>query len=127
MYLHDSREESHTPPLYSSLSAYTPPSDTSMSPYGHLQPFIPMTTLDPCPAFLPTTTATILPSVSRAVDDSKGVFYGDPFTSGLSYGFVPGISIEASHHYDTAGPHVSSTDCFYSEHTYVYTHQARLC
>ena len=107
MPLHDAREESHIPPLYSSLSAYTPPSDASMSPYGHMQPFMPMTTLDPCPTFLPTTAATILPPVSRVADDSKGVYYGDSFTSGLNYGFVSGISIEPSHHYDTVSPHVS--------------------
>lgn len=128
MPLHDAREGSHTPPLYSSFSAYTPPSDASMSPYGHMQPFIPVTTLDPCPAFLPTTAATALPPMSRIVDDGKGVFYDDPFASSLNYGFVPGINIEASHHhYDTAAPHVSPTNCFFSERTCLYTHQPHLC
>lgn len=108
MPLHDARDGSHTPPMYSTFSAYTPPSD-AMSPYGQMQPFMPVTTLEPCPAFLPTTAATTLAPMSRLGDDGKGAFYAqeDPFASGMVYGFIPGINVEASHHYDTAGPHVS--------------------
>ena len=107
--LHDVRDGSHTPPLYSSFSAYASPGDPSMSQYGHMQPFMPVTAPESCPAFLPTTAATTLPPMSRLGDDVKGVFYAqeDPFASGLNYGFFPGISVEAGHHYDPAGPHVS--------------------
>lgn len=118
MPLHDVREGSHTLPLYSSFSAYTPPSDASMSPYGYMHPFMPVTSLDPCPAFLHTTAATTLPPMSRGVDDGKGVFYDDTLAPGLNYGFVPSINIDASHHYDTAAPHVSPMNCFFSERTY---------
>ena len=116
MPLHDIRDGSHTPPLYSSFSAYTPPSDPSLSPYGHMQPFMPVTTLEPCGGFLPTTAAPTLPPMTRLGDDGKGVFYAqeDPFASGLNYGFIPGINVEVSHHYDTAGPHVSSANSILS-------------
>lgn len=109
MPLHDVRDGSHSPPLYSSFSAYTPPSDPSMPAYGHMQPFMPVPTLEPSQGFLSTATAGTLPSMSRLPDDGKGLFYTqeDPFASGLNYGFIPGVNVEASHHYDTAGPHVS--------------------
>ncbi|SPO02653.1 uncharacterized protein DNG_05326 [Cephalotrichum gorgonifer] len=98
------RDGSHTPPLYS-YSAYTPPNDSSLSPYGTMQSFIPVTTtLEPYPEFM---TSTTLPPISRIGDEGKGVYYAqeDPFASGLNYGFIPGINIDASHHYDTAGSH----------------------
>lgn len=80
-----------------------------MPAYGHMQPFMPVTTLEPCPAFLSTTAATTLPPMTRPSDDGKGIFYAqeDPFASGLGYGFIPGMNVDPIHHYDTAGPHVS--------------------
>ncbi|MBE3047672.1 hypothetical protein IMZ48_35195 [Candidatus Bathyarchaeota archaeon] len=110
MPLHDVRDGSHTPPLYSQFSAYTPPSEASMSPYGHMHSYMPVTTLEQsCSAYM-TAAATTLPPMSRLGDDGRGGYYAqeDPFASGLNYGFIPGINIDASHHYDAAGPHVSS-------------------
>lgn len=98
--------------MYPSYAPYSPPSDASMLPYGHMQPYMPVTTLEPCPEYLPVTASAILPPmVSRMTDDGKGIFYAqdDPFAAGLNYGFVPGIHLDASHHhYDNPGSHVSS-------------------
>lgn len=119
MPLHDVRAGSHTPPLYSPFTAYTPPSDASMPSYGHMQPFIPVTTLEPCQGFLPTTTATTPPPMSRLTDEGKGVFYTqeDPFSSSLGYGWsvsqhIPGINVDASHPFDAAGSNVSAAGWF---------------
>lgn len=103
---YDERERSHTPPLFG-YSAYPPPDDMLLAPYGNAQPYRPMTT-EAYSDYLATTVPVTLPSMTHFSDAIKreSTFVGDESMSpySMNYGYLPGIDMNAPTPYDS-NPH----------------------
>ena len=105
---YDSRERSHTPPMFN-YSSYPPPDEMLLPPYGSQQPYPTITSADAYPSYMATTVAVTLPPMNHFSDAVKRESY--PHEGGLSpymnYGFMPpGIDVNAPT-YDHSNPHVS--------------------
>jgi hypothetical protein len=106
---YDDRERSHTPP-FMPYSAYPPPEEMLLPPYGNTQSYHPMTTADGYPSYMATTTVPCtLPSMTHFSDAIKREPYPEESLSPyMNYGFVPGMDMSAAQNpYDNSNPHVS--------------------
>ncbi|KAI1846072.1 hypothetical protein JX265_000995 [Neoarthrinium moseri] len=103
---YDERERSHTPP-FMPYSAYPPPDEMLLPPYGSAQAYHPMTTADGYPSYIATTTVPCtLPSMTHFSDAIKREPYPEESLSPyMNYGFVPGMDMNAQNPYDTSNPH----------------------
>jgi hypothetical protein len=109
---YDDRERSHTPP-FMPYSAYPPPDEVLLPPYGSHQSYHPMTTADGYPSYtMATTVPCTLPSMTHFSDAIKREAYPEEAMSPyMNYnGFVPSMDVNAHHNpYDNSNPHVSSS------------------
>ncbi|KAJ9151224.1 Transcription factor bZIP [Pleurostoma richardsiae] len=103
---YDDRERSHTPPFLA-YSAYPPPDDMLLAPYGGTQPYRPLTT-EAYPEWVATTVPVTLPSMTHFSDAVKreGTFPGEESMSpySMNYGYLPGIDMNGPSPYDS-NPH----------------------
>lgn len=106
---YDDRERSHTPP-FMAYSSYPPPDEMLMPPYGSAQPYQAMTAAEGYQTYMAATTVPCtLPSMTHFSDAIKRETYPgeDSMSPYISYGFVPGMEVNAPNPYDHSNPHVS--------------------
>lgn len=105
IYQHEyGRERSQTPPMFP-YSAYPPPEEVLINPYGAAQPYPTMTSAESYPTYLATAMPVTLPSMTHFNDAIKNS--SDGLSPYMHYGFMPSIDINASNAYDHSNPHVS--------------------
>lgn len=111
---YDERERSHTPPSMYPYSSYPPPDETMLAPYGTAPQYQSVVSMDSFPSYMAATTTTMastVPSMSHFSD----AFKRDSYSSDCgvaqypSYGFYPGVEVNAPSPYDQSNPHVSKT------------------
>jgi len=107
------RERSHTPPSLFPYSSYPPPSEDMMiTPYSSAQPYQAITSAESYSHYLsaPVPVPVTLPPMTHFSDAIKRDSYAndDGFAPYVSYGFIPGIDVSASNHYDQSNPHTPS-------------------
>jgi hypothetical protein len=104
---YDSRERSHTPPMFG-YTTYPAPDEILMAPYGTAPTYPAMTTADSYPSYMAATTVPVtLPSMTHFNDAIKREYPSDESLNPyMSYGFVPGVDVSVPNPYDS-NPHVS--------------------
>ncbi|KAI0129586.1 hypothetical protein BJ170DRAFT_281055 [Xylariales sp. AK1849] len=102
---YDERERSHTPP-FMPYSAYPPPDEMLLPPYGSAQSYQPMTTAEGYPSYMATTVPCTLPSMTHFSDAIKREAYPEEALSPyVNYGYVPGMDVNGHNPYDNSNPH----------------------
>ncbi|KAI6091481.1 hypothetical protein F4821DRAFT_186450 [Hypoxylon rubiginosum] len=105
---YDDRERSHTPPSYIGYSAYPPPDEMILPPYGSAQPYHhPITSAEGYPSYMATTVPCTLPSMTHFSDAIKRETFPqeDSISPYMNYGFVPGMDVHGHNSYDHSNPH----------------------
>lgn len=103
------RARSNTPPFVP-YSAYPPPDEMLLPPYGAAQPYHSMTAAEAFPSYMAATTvASTLPSITHFSDAIKRESYPDEssFSPYMNYGILPGMDMGGQNTYDSSNPHVS--------------------
>lgn len=106
----DGRQRSHTPPLFP-YAPYPPPQDELMMVHGyppaHAYPG-PMAAPETYPSYLAAPAPVTLPPMNHFNDALKREAYpSDDSLAYMSYGYIPGVEMTASHPYEHSEPHVS--------------------
>ncbi|KAI1388007.1 uncharacterized protein F4822DRAFT_430761 [Hypoxylon trugodes] len=103
---YDDRERSHTPPSYMNYSAYPPPDEMILPPYGSAQPYHPITTGEGYPSYMASSVPCTLPPMTHFNDAIKRETYPEEsMSSYMSYGFVPAVDVHGHNSYDHSNPH----------------------
>lgn len=106
---YDERERSHTPP-YMTYSAYPPPDELLLPPYGSAAPYHPITSAESYPTYMAAATVPCtLPSMTHFSDAIKREAYPEESLSPyVNYGYVSGVEVNGHGHYEHhSNPHVS--------------------
>ncbi|KFH44144.1 hypothetical protein ACRE_051010 [Hapsidospora chrysogenum ATCC 11550] len=104
----DDRQRSHTPPMYHYSVSYPPPEETLLAPYGSTQPYQHISTMDSYPSYLSAASmAPTVPSMTHFSDAFKRESYSgeSSITQYPSYGFYPGVDVNAPSPYEQSNPH----------------------
>lgn len=100
----DSRERSHTPPMFS-YTTYPGPDELLMDPYASVQPYPSMANADPYSNYL---LSSALPAIDHFNDSIKCEDTLNPY---LEYNYTPsggsGVDANTAGYYDSSNAHVS--------------------
>ncbi|KAK9772921.1 putative BZIP domain-containing protein [Seiridium cardinale] len=102
---YDDRERSHTPPFIQ-YSAYPPPDEMLLPPYGTAQPYHSMTSAEGYPSYMAATAPSTLPSITHFNDAIKREpFPEESLSPYMNYGYLPGMDMSGQNPYDSSNPH----------------------
>lgn len=113
---YEERERSHTPP-YMTYSAYPPPDEMLLPPYGSTAPFHPITTAETYPTYMASTVPCTLPPMTHFNDaiHKREAYPEESLSPYVHYGYVSGVEVNGHAHYEQhSNPHVSRDARHYS-------------
>lgn len=105
---YDDRERSQTPPVFP-YSTYPPPDELLLAPYGTTAAYPTLTTAESYPTYMAMNPVTLPPMTHFSDAIKREAYPDDGMNTYMSYGFVPGLDLNAPSPYDQSNPHVSYT------------------